>query len=137
LGFLGPQGAWWLRERVEGKVPTLFSHQVQGAEAVGDRVRLHLNTTEGPVTECADHIIAGTGFRLDLSRLGYITPSLRADIPVIAGAPILDHYLESKVPGLFFTGVLAAPSLGPLMRFVAGTHFVGPRIVHRLADKRR
>ena len=27
LGFLGPAGAWWLRERVEGKVPMLFGHQ--------------------------------------------------------------------------------------------------------------
>jgi len=137
LGFLGPQGAWWLRERVEGKVPMLFSHHVDRAEAVGDRVRLHLRTAEGTVTECADHIIAGTGFRLDLSRLGYVTPSLRADIPLIAGAPVLDHHLESKVPGLFFTGALAAPSLGPLMRFVAGTHFAGPRLAHRLSQRRR
>jgi hypothetical protein len=36
------------------------------------------------------------------------------------------------VPGLFFVGALAAPSLGPLMRFVAGTHFVGPRVAHRI-----
>ena len=28
LGFLGPAGAWWLRERVEGKVPMLLGHQV-------------------------------------------------------------------------------------------------------------
>ncbi len=136
LGFLGPQGAWWLRERVEGRVPMLLGHHVRGAEPVGDRVRLHLSTSKGAVTECADHVIAGTGFRLDLTHLGYVTPSLGADIKLVAGAPVLSHHLESNVPGLFFTGALAAPSLGPLMRFVAGTHFTGPRIVHRLRARR-
>ena len=136
LGFLGPQGAWWLRSRVEGKVPMLLGHQVLRAEAVGDRVRLHLRTSEGVVAECADHIIAGTGFRFDLTLLDYITPSLRVNFKVMGGAPVLDHHLESNVPGLFFTGALAAPSLGPLMRFVAGTHFVAPRLVHRLRDRK-
>jgi hypothetical protein len=96
-----------------------------------------LRNSEGHVTESADHIIAGTGFRLDLNRLDYVSPSLRADLKLLAGAPVLDRHLESNVPGLFFTGALAAPSLGPLMRFVAGTHFTGPRLVHRLRPKGR
>lgn len=136
LSFLGPAGAWWLRERVEGKVPTFLGHHVLAGTAVGDRVQLRLSTPTGTVTETADHVIAGTGFRFDLTRLGYLAPSLRTDLRVIAGAPVLDHHLESNVPGLFFTGALAAPSLGPLMRFVAGTHFTGPRVVRRLRGKR-
>ena len=136
LGFLGPQGAWWLRERVEGTVPMLFGHQLIGAEKVGERVRLHLRNSEGDVTESADHLIAGTGFRFDMTRLDYITPSLRADLKLFGGAPVLNRHLESNVPGLFFTGALAAPSLGPLMRFVAGTHFTGPRLVHGLRANR-
>lgn len=135
LGFLGPQGAWWLRERVEGRVPMLFDHHVLEAEKVGSRVRLRLQTPEGVVSECADHVIAGTGFRLDLERLDYMAPSLRAEIKTFAGAPILNHSLESNVPGLFFTGALAAPSLGPLTRFVAGVHFAAPRLVHRLRNR--
>jgi hypothetical protein len=137
LGFLGPAGAWWLRERVEGRVPMLLGHQVTGSAAVGDRVQLQLRTPTGAaVTESADHVIAGTGFRFDLARLAYLTPSLRSDLKVFAGAPVLDHHLESNVPGLFFTGALAAPSMGPLMRFVAGTHFTAPRVVRRLRGKR-
>ncbi len=138
LGFLGrPQGSWWLRERVEGRVPTLLGHQIVGSEAAGDRVRLHLRGPEGDVIEEADHIIAGTGFRFDLTRLGYLEPSLRASLRVAAGAPVLNHHLESNVPGLFFTGALAAPSLGPVMRFVAGTHFTGPRVASRLSSSSR
>ncbi len=136
LSFLGPAGAWWLRERVEGRVPMLFGHHVERAERVGDRVRLHLSTSEGSVTECADHVIAGTGYRLDLSRLDYVTPSLCGNLKLFAGAPVLNHHLESNVPGLFFTGALAAPSMGPVMRFIAGTHFTGPRLVRGIRDRR-
>lgn len=132
LGFLGPQGAWWLKDRVEGKVPLLLDHRLVGCDMVGDRVRLHLRSPNGGVTEEADHVIAGTGYRLALDRLGYLEPSLRAGVRVLAGAPVLDRHFESSVPGLFFVGALAAPSLGPLMRFVAGTHFVGPRVARRL-----
>ena len=136
LGFLGPGGAWWLRGRVEGTVPMLLGHQLIGAEKVGKRVRLHFRDSEGDICESADHVIAGTGFHLDMTRLDYITPSLRSDLKILAGAPVLSRNLESNVPGLFFTGALAAPSLGPLMRFVAGTHFTGPRLVHRLRVNR-
>jgi FAD-dependent urate hydroxylase len=137
LGFLGPAGAWWLRERVEGRVPMLLGHRVLGAEKVGDRLRLHLSNSEGAVTECADHVIAGTGFRFDLTRLDYLNPSLRGNLKLFAGAPVLNHHLESNVPDLFFTGALAAPSMGPLMRFVAGTHFTGPRLARRLRDSKK
>ena len=136
LGFLGPQGAWWLRDRVEGTVPMLLGHQLIDAKKVGERVQLHLRHSGGDVTESADHVIAGTGFRLDLARLDYISPSLRDDLKLFGGAPVLNRNLESNVPGLFFTGALAAPSLGPLMRFVAGTHFIGPRLVHGLRANR-
>jgi FAD-dependent urate hydroxylase len=132
LGFLGPAGSWWLRERVEGRIPMLLEHRIVGAEAAGDRIRLHFESPDGPVTEEADHVIAGTGYRFDLTRLRYLEPSLRDSLRLVAGAPVLDRHLESNVPGLFFTGALAAPSLGPLMRFVAGTHFTGPRVARGL-----
>jgi hypothetical protein len=45
--------------------------------------------------------------------------------------------MESNVPGLFFAGTLAAPSLGPVMRFAAGTHFTGPRVARRLRSLSR
>lgn len=132
LGFLGPAGSWWLRDRVEGRVPMLTGHRVVSADAHGDGVRVSLRNSEGMTTEEADHVIAGTGFRFDLARLDFLEPALRDQLKVTAGAPLLDHNFQSNVDGLFFTGALAAPSLGPLMRFVAGTHFTGPRIARRL-----
>ena len=83
LGFLGPAGAWWLRERVEEGYRCCSATTSLELNEVGDRVRLHLSTSEGAVTECADHVIAGTGFRFDLSRLDYLTPSLRGNLKLL------------------------------------------------------
>src|SRR5271166_820965 len=132
LGFLGPSGAWWLRERVEDRLPLLTLHHVVSAEARGERVRLHLRSPERMSIAEADRVVAGTGFRFDLDRLSYLDPALRSALNVTGGAPVLDRNLESNVSGLFFTGALVAPSLGPLMRFVAGTHFAAPRIARRI-----
>ncbi len=134
---LGPAGAWWLRDRVEGQVPVIVGHSIVGAEAIGDRVRVELNGPDGSVILEADHVISGTGFRLDVNRLDYLDPAIRQSLKVAGGAPILSHSFESSVPGLFFVGALAAPSMGPAMRFVAGTHFTAPRVARRLRSLSR
>jgi FAD-dependent urate hydroxylase len=137
LTVLGPAGAWWLRDRVEGQLPIMMDYSIVGAEAAGDRVRLHLKGPDGLATEEADHVISGTGYKYDLSRLGYLDPAIRATLKVAGGCPILNHGLESNVPGLFFAGALATPSFGPAMRFAAGTHFAAPRIARRLRSSSR
>jgi hypothetical protein len=49
------------------------------------------------------------------------------------GSPQLDPWCRSSVPGLFFTGLASAPTLGPLMRFVAGTAYTAPRVARAVA----
>lgn len=131
LGFLGPSGAWWLRERVEGRVPVRAGVTVVAAGTAGDRVRLGLGGDDGG-TVAYDHVIAATGYRLDLARLGFLDPGLRARLRRVGGAPLLDRRLESSVPGLHFVGAMAAPSLGPSMRFLAGTGFTARRLTAAL-----
>jgi FAD-dependent urate hydroxylase len=118
---LGPRGAWWLRDRVEGVIDVLRGHQVRGAERRGSGVRLLL---DGPTQSSidVDHIIAGTGFRMDIARLAFLPERLRTRIATLKGYPVLTRASESTVPGLYFTGALAAFGLGPSMRFIAGTH---------------
>jgi FAD-dependent urate hydroxylase len=136
---LGPAGAWWLRDRVDGKVPVHLDHSIVAADAIGDRIRLQLKGPNGPVSLEADHVIAGTGYRLNIERLKFLDPGLRRNLRLVGGAPALGRGLESSVPGLFFTGALAAPSFGPGMRFVSGTHIAVPRLARRvrLLDGRR
>lgn len=129
---LGPAGAWWLRDRFERRVPALLGHRLHRAVVAGDRTRLGLTTPAGEsvVLEVA-HVIAATGFVPDLARLGMLDAGLRAALTTVGGgsAPELDPGFESSWPGLFFAGLLAAPSFGPSMRFVHGAGFTAGRLV--------
>ena len=54
-----------------------------------------------------------------------------------SGYPLLTAGFESSVSGLCFAGAPAAKSFGPLMRFVAGTGYLAPRLASGVASTRR
>jgi FAD-dependent urate hydroxylase len=84
-----------------------------------------------------DHVIAGTGFRIDLARLPYLPEELRARIATLGGYPVLTRAGESTVPGLYFVGAPAAFGLGPSMRFIAGTHNVARQLTQSVSNRAR
>jgi hypothetical protein len=118
---LGPGGSWWLKNRIEGVVETLLSHQVRVAGATGSGVRLQLDGPEVTTLD-VDHVIAGTGFRIDVDRLGFLSEDLRGQIATLNKYPVLTRAGQTSVPGLYFAGAPAAVSLGPSERFIGGTH---------------
>jgi hypothetical protein len=131
---LGPLGAWWLRPRVEGVVEILERTHVRGAEASGGGVRLLLDGPRRSALE-VDHVIAGTGFHVDIARLGCLPEELRARIATFSGYPVLNRAGQSSVPGLYFVGAPAAFALGPSMRFIAGTHNVAAQLARSVARR--
>jgi hypothetical protein len=131
---LGPLGAWWLRDRVEGVVEVLGRTHVRGAESSGSGVRLLLDGPSRSSLE-VDHLIAGTGFHVDIARLAYLPEELRARIVTFSGYPVLTRAGESTVPGLYFAGAPAAFGLGPSMRFIAGTHNLAGHLARSVARR--
>lgn len=131
---LGPCGAWWLRERVEGVLDVLSGYRIQEADATGSGVRLLLDGPNRSTIE-ADHVIAGTGFRIDVDRLAFLPKELRADIATLNGYPVVTRVGESTVPGLYFVGAPTAVSLGPSARFIAGTHNIAGRLARSLTRR--
>ena len=131
---LGPLGAWWLKDRVEGVVEILGKTHVRTAEPSGSGVKLLL---DGPTRSSleVDHVIAGTGFRMDIARLAYLPDAFRARIATLSGYPVLTRAGESTVPGLYFAGAPAAFALGPSMRFIAGTHNLAPQLTRSVARR--
>src|SRR6185437_5581517 len=87
---LGPAPGWFMRDRVVGKVPLHLGMQIAGAsvEADGIALRLTSDTNELKVLK-ADHLIAATGYRVDLQRLGFIDGALRAKLHTVDRAPAL------------------------------------------------
>jgi hypothetical protein len=82
-----------------------------------------------------DHVIAGTGFHVDVAGLPFLGQDLLARIPSAKGYPALSRVGESRVPGLYFAGAMAAGALGPSERFIAGTHNVTAMLAKTVARR--
>ncbi|WP_028808170.1 FAD-dependent oxidoreductase [Streptomyces canus] len=131
---LGPLGAWWLRDRFEGKVQVTEVDRILKADTAGGRPTLEVRTHGGTMDRLdADHVVAATGYRVDLAAMDFLGHELRAALAVSRGTPRLGAGYVSSVPGLYFTGLPAAASYGPVMRFVCGTEFASPRLARHLA----
>jgi hypothetical protein len=131
---LGPSGGYFIHDMVVGRVPMHMGYTIDRAEVQGSYVHLHLRGQDGSATELVtEHVIAATGYKVDLKRLGFLSDELRSEIRTAAGAPILSRGFESSVPGLYFAGLAAANSFGPVMRFAFGAGFAARRISAVLA----
>jgi hypothetical protein len=135
---LGPSGAWWLRDRVDGQIDIRIGQRIRSASLGDGRVLLHLSGADGSRSDLeVDHVIAATGYRVDLDTLEFLEPDLRARLHRVGGSPRLTGAFESSTPGLFFTGLPAAATFGPLLRFVCGTGFAARRVSAGLVSRRR
>jgi thioredoxin reductase len=126
---LGPAGACWLRERVEGQFPVRTGQIVAWARQQDGKVLLGVADRE--VT--ADHVIAATGYRIDLKRLRFLPDTVRSSLRTVGGSVAVGRGYQSSVPGLYFIGPSVAPSMGPVMRFVFGARHAAVTVGRQLA----
>lgn len=133
---LGPFGSWWLKPRLEGVVPVHLGRHITGAARNGDGVTVTTRDTDGRIhTLETGHVLAATGYQVRLDALDFLAPELRAELTRTAGFPHLDAGLQSSVSGLYFTGIQAAATFGPLLRFTCGTEFAAPRLAAAVAAR--
>ena len=135
---LGPAASWYVKQKIEGRVPVLGGHDVLDAAPDGSQVRLLLKGPDGQtVTRHYEHVIAGTGYRADIDRLAFIDAELRDEVACINRTPILSWDFESSVKGLSFVGPTAANSFGPMLRFACGAGFAARRVTHSLRQHKQ
>ena len=127
-----PAGARWLPERLSA-VKITIGCAVTQANAIGDEIALKLS--DGSERR-VDHVLLGTGYKVDLSRYDFLPPEIIRDIKQFDGYPKLASGLRSSVPGLHFIGATAARSFGPLLYFVAGTAFASRELAAHLSTSR-
>lgn len=133
--FLGPAGGWFMQERAAA-VPRLLGCELQDAETIDGRVLLRLAGTDGTERHVSvDHVIAATGYAIDVSRLPFLGRDIVERLKLIGRAPRLSAHFESSIPGLYFAGPITAPSFGPVMRFVVGAEFTCKRITRHLVRR--
>jgi len=116
-----PAGAASLHPRLRDVPVTLARFVVSVRETAGG---LKV-TLSGGETRAVDHLLFGTGYRVDIGRYSFLAPSLLARVKRAGGYPVLGHGMQSTVAGLHFLGAPAAWSFGPTMRFVSGGWYAG------------
>jgi len=132
---LGPSGGWFIRDKVIGKVPLHLGCAPLGAKVQNGRVHLGVRAEDGSEREIVtDHVISATGYKVNLERLQFLNSETRSKIKTLNSAPILSSNFESSVPGLYFAGVAAANSFGPVMRFAFGAGFAARTLTRALTQ---
>ncbi|HEV7937926.1 MAG TPA: FAD-dependent oxidoreductase [Solirubrobacteraceae bacterium] len=128
-----PAGGYWLPNRLREVTITLGRSTVE-ALPLDDQVALRLDDGGERIV---DHVLLGTGYRIDVGRFSFLAPDVLAGLKTKGGSPVLTRGLESSIAGLHFTGALAAESFGPAMRFVVGTAYTAPALAQGALGRRR
>ena len=130
----GPAPGWFSRSKVVGHVTMHLGVNIKATKnEKGAHLHLaHQNGTENDLH--VDHVIAATGYKVQIQRLGFLDPDLRRRMKTFKDTPVLNTNFESSIPGLYLVGLAAAPSFGPLCRFAYGAKFTAPRIAKHLAS---
>ena len=125
---LGPAPGWFIKDAVVGHVELNLNSTLEEVQIQHDRVRLRVANPSGSRWIETDHVIAATGYKVDLQRLSFLSGGLQADIRSVEQAPVLSTSFESSVKSLYFVGAAAAPNFGPLLRFAYGAGFTARRL---------
>jgi cation diffusion facilitator CzcD-associated flavoprotein CzcO/predicted ATP-grasp superfamily ATP-dependent carboligase len=128
-----PAGAAWLRPRL-AEVPISCACLVAEARMRDGEVELRLSDGS---TRRVDHVLLGTGYRIDVRRYPFLARDIVAELELAEGYPVLRVGLESSVAGLHFMGAPAAGSFGPIMRFVVGSWYAAPAVARGAARSRQ
>jgi FAD-dependent urate hydroxylase len=127
-----PAGARWLVDRLKD-VPIKLHCAVVSVDVVGERARVQLSDGS---ERTVDHVLLGTGYKIDISKYGFLSPEFTRSIRRNNGYPLLKEGLESAVPALHFLGAPAAWSFGPLMQFVSGARYASRVLLRSITGRK-
>ena len=135
---LGPAAGWFTKDAVVGRIEVLSGVACRRAEVREGRVLLHMESTRDgrKLLLETDFVLVATGYAVDVTRIPFLTEVLPS-VRLFEKSPVLSPNFESSLPGLFFAGISAANSFGPVLRFAFGTRFTAERLARRLSPVTR
>jgi cation diffusion facilitator CzcD-associated flavoprotein CzcO len=128
----GPSGAWWLRDRVVDQVDVSLGSQIRHAAVDKNRIILQVSGKDQESQIEADHVIAATGFKTDLSRHEFLSREIVQSMSLADGVPELTGNFETDVRGLYVIGPASSYSFGPVMRFIYGAKYAAPQVARHI-----
>lgn len=126
-----PACSYFVKVRIDG-IKLTTGTEVRSAKPTG--AGLEVTLSDGS-TRVVDHLMFGTGYKVDVTRYPFLHQDVVRELDVVDGFPVLRHGFETSSPGLHMLGAPAARSFGPIMRFVSGSWYGGSRLARALADR--
>ncbi len=109
----------WLKERVNKDHILLMPNTKMISCEPLSTGELEINFDNGKEI-LVDHVIFATGFRVDISKIPFLTPEVLQTVRSENGSPLLNDHFQSTLPGLSFTGPAAMAQFGYPVGFVRG-----------------
>jgi cation diffusion facilitator CzcD-associated flavoprotein CzcO len=105
----------WLAPRIDHSNVHLHPHtNVAGMNLGGSGMAVKLDNGDAFTV---DHTVFATGYRVDLSRLPFLSNGLLPSLRVQDGFPELDTNFQTNVPGLYITSLAATRDFGSFLGF--------------------
>ncbi len=128
-----PAGARWLVDRLRS-VPIRLGRSTTSITEVGGRIRVRVDDGS---ERTVDHVLLGTGYRIDVSKYEFLAPEIVKSIQMFNGYPVLRPGLETSIPGLHILGAPAAWSFGPLLQCVSGSTYASQSLTRHISANGR
>ena len=131
---LGPIPGWFMRDKVEGRIPMHMSAQIRNVRCEGGKVVVSYDQPEhADQTFVADHVIAATGYKPRVDTLKFLDPALSEEIETAENSPVVGGNFQTSVPGLHMIGLATANCFGPAQRFAVGAKWTSRHLARYLA----
>jgi lysine/ornithine N-monooxygenase len=106
---------------------------VSNASLSHDGIELQLSDGS---SRTVDRVVLGTGYRVDLNAIPFLSAELRKSIQTSDGYPHLSHKMESSARGLYFVGAAAAASFGRMMWLIRGARWAADTVSRAVVKHR-
>jgi thioredoxin reductase len=121
---LGPVPAWFMREKIDSRIPLHMGASLTSVEEVGGKVVVRFTQAgKGAQELVADHVIAATGYRPSVRSLRFVEERILERIETVEDTPVLSRSFETSMKGLHMVGLASANHFGPVCRFACGAKF--------------
>ena len=123
----------WLLPRIDRENIKIWplSNVVKCDEAKSGLYKVHMD--DGRRLE-VDHIILATGYKVDINKIPFLSSgNIIPKLNINEGFPDLDGYLQTSLPGLYMTSMIATKSFGRFFAYIAScrtsSQIVGNHII--------
>ena len=127
----------WLAARVRRESITIWPNtQVTACARSGSALEVTLDGPGGAHPVKVDLVVLATGYKVDAARVPMLARgNLLTGLQTDEGMPVLDEHLQSNIPGLFMTSMMAVRDFGPFLAFTVSARASATLVGQALRDE--